>query len=576
MDIAAELEQGAQHHREGRVDLAARCYKRVLEQDPDNSDALHLMSALACLGGQLEVACLLARQAIAGAPQWFAPYVNLGNAEQARGNMAQAEQAFRIAIQLNPQCAEAHCNLANLLNSQGLHDEAVLMAARSVALDASMAEGHNNFGNALLALGSPDEAATCYRRALNFKPGFAEAWYNLGGAQTAMGDDAAAAESFRQALNIDDRADWHFKLANALACLRRYGEAEVEYGTALASEPDNESYLINLANVLAWQGKLDEAVSLLNDAVERRPDAADLHWTLALVLLRRGDMAEAWPHYEQRWRMASFGPYVRPFGKPQWDGGPLEGRTLLVHAEQGFGDAIQFSRFVPLVAAKGGRVVLECRKGLARLMSALSPDVLAVERFADIPPFDLTVPLMSLGHRLGITPETLPTAPYLSAPAGAADFADVAARSGRKVGLVWSGSPTRARNALRSLAPRDLEPLLDLPGFSFFGLQVGADEHPTAASYTDLTSRLRDFADTAAAIQALDLVVTVDTAVAHLAGALGKPVWIMLSTPCDGYFWMSDRADTPWYPSARLYRQRVEGEWGDVVADIRRDLGKTG
>lgn len=558
------------------MDLAARCYKRVLEQDPDNADALHLMSALACMGGQMDVAASLAQRAIALAPQWFAPYVSLGNAEQARGNPVEAERSFRAAIELNSHCAEAYCNLANLLNSQGLHDEAVLMAARSVALDASMAEGHNNFGNALLALGSPDEAATCYRRALGFRPGFAEAWYNLGTAQTSMGDHEAAADSFRQALAISERCEWRYKLANSLACLRRYGEAEAEYRTALAGEPDNESYLNNLANVLVWQGRLDEAVALLREAVARLPDAADLHWNLALALLRRGDMVEAWPHYEQRWRMAAFQPYVRPLGKPQWDGGPLEGRTLLVHAEQGFGDAIQFSRFVPLVAAKGGRVVLECRKGLARLMSTLSPEVLAVETVADIPPFDLTVPLMSLGHRLGMTPATLPAAPYLSVPAGAADFSDVAARPGRKVGLVWSGSPTRARNALRSLAARDLMALTDLAGFSFFGLQVGADDHPAAPSYCDLAPRLRDFADTAAAVWALDLVVTVDTAVAHLAGALGKPVWIMLSNPCDGYFWSNDRADSPWYPSARLYRQRVEGEWGDVLADVRRDLEMMG
>lgn len=573
MDVAAELALGTEHHRAGRLDLAARCYKQVLLHDPANADALHLMGVLAHAAGEHQVAGQLAIQAINSAPDWFAPYVGLGNAAQALGDLEGAEKAFRAAIQLNEQAAEAWCNLANLLNQSDRHDEALQAAARSVSLDASLAEGHNNFGNALLALDSPDEATTCYRRAVKLKPDYVDAWINLGGALTALEDGDGALDAYAQALALDDAPEWHYKLANLLAHLGRFAEAEAEYRKVLAFAPDDVPAMVNLANALDWQDRHDEALELLRYGLGRHPESAELHWNLALELLRTGRMAEAWPHYEWRWRMQAFQPFHRDFGRPAWDGAQsLNGRVVLVHAEQGYGDAIHFSRFVPALVARGAKVLLECRRGLGRLMASLGDGVTAVETGGAVSAFDLTAPLMSLGSLLRADLNSLPGTPYLSVPAGAGDFSDVAATPGLKVGLVWSGSTTRARNGLRSLAGDALRAVMDVPGVAFFGLQVGAGDHPVGPGYTDLSPRLGDFADTAAAIMALDLVVTVDTAVAHLAGALGKPVWIMLSTPCDGYFWMLKRADSPWYPSARLIRQADRGDWDSVLQQVRAGL----
>lgn len=573
MDIAAELAQGTEHHRAGRLDLAARCYKQVLLHDPGNADALHLMGVLAQAGGEYRVAAELSVQAINAAPEWFAPYVGLGNAAQALGDLDTAEQAFRAAIRLNDQVAEAWCNLANLLNQGGRHDEALQAAARSVSLDASLAEGHNNFGNALMGLGSPDEASVCYRRAVKLKPDYLDAWVNLGGAQAALGDGDGALAAYDRALVLDDAPEWHGRRAEVLGRLGRFAEAEAECRHVLAASPNDIPAMINLAAVLGWQGRYAEAMTLLNYGLERHPESAELHWNLAIELIRCGRMAEAWPHFEARWRMESFLPFLRDFGRPAWDGvQSLAGRTVLVHTEQGYGDAIQFGRFVPALVARGAKVLLECRPGLGRLMGTLGDGVTAVETGGSVPDFDLAVPLLSLGSLLGAQPDTLPDAPYLAVPDGAGDFSDVAAAPGLKVGLVWSGSQTRARNAWRSLSGTDLASLMDVPGVSFFGLQLGGGDHPTGAAYTDLSPRLGDFADTAAAIMALDLVVTVDTAIAHLAGALGKPVWVMLSQPCDGYFWMTGRDDSPWYPTARLIRQNGVGDWAGVLAQVRSGL----
>ena len=572
MDVEAVLAQGIAHHREGRVDLAARAYKEVLLQAPDNADALHLMSALALSGGKLEVAEHLARQAVQAAPDWFAPLLALGNALQARGDLTAAERAFRAALERFPQSAEAYCNLSSVLNEQSRHDEASLAAARALTLDAAMPESHNNLGNALLALDSPEEAEQCYRRAIKLRPDYAQVWFNLGAAMTEQDDADGAVAAYLEALRHNSDPEWRYRLACVLSRFGRNAEAEAEFRKVLAEVPGHVPAMVNMANAVIWQNRHEEARALLADGLARLPESPELHWNLALLLLRLGRMEEAWEHYEWRWRMDSFAPYRRDLGGTPWDGAaPLAGRTVLVHAEQGFGDAIQFARFVPELVRRGARVVLECRRGLGRLMATLGAGIEILEGGAR-PDFELTVPLLSLGALLGARLDALPPIPYLSVPPGAGDFSDVAAQPGLKAGLVWSGSPTRARNGLRSLSAAQLEHLFGLDGVAFFGLQVGAQDQPQGKAYTDLAPRLTDFADTAAAIMALDVVVTVDTAVAHLAGALGKTVFILLSTPCDGYFWMLDRPDTPWYPSARLFRQTRGGEWADVLEAVRADL----
>ncbi len=578
MDVDAEVRAGMAHHAAGRSGDAARCYRRVLECQPDHPDALHLMSVLVLAAGDAAFAADLARQAVVAQPDWFAPYVSLGNACQAGGQLEDAVGCFQRAIALNPQCAEAYSNLSNALCSLGRHDDAANAAVNAIVIDGALPEGHNNFGNALLALDSPFEAAESYHKAIALRPDYAEAWYNLANARVAAGEAGEAVGIYRRAIQLDPSAMKYYNLGNALASLGRGDEAVQAFRDALALAPDYLSAAVNLSSALKDLERLDEAEQVLRSFLERMPDEPDLHWNLALILLQAGRFAEGWVDYEWRWKMPTFAPFVRDFGRPLWQGEDLAGRSLLVHAEQGFGDAIQFSRFIPRLADRGARVVFECRQGLARLFSVLDPRVEIVPLGQPLPGTDLHLPMMSLPHRLGLTlAEVAPDRPYLSVPAVAADFSDVAAAAGLKVGIVWAGGESRRDNRVRSCRAADFQPLLAVPGCRFYALQVGPQAGQVADlgdGVTDLSPRLGDFADTAAAIAALDLLISVDTGVVHLAGALGKPAWVLLSRPSNGFLWMLERGDSPWYPAAKLFRQTVGGDWGGLLRRVAADLGR--
>jgi hypothetical protein len=374
---------------------------------------------------------------------------------------------------------------------------------------------------------------------------------------------------------LQDGPAKHFNLANSLAALGRNQEALAEHRIAVTLDPGYVDAHNNMGALLKDLELLDQAEDCLRHALTLAPQAADLHWNLSLVLLMQGKWAEGWAEYEHRWAMPTFKPFLRDFGKPQWAGEDAAGKTILVAAEQGFGDAIEFCRFVPLLAGRGAKVILECRKGLERLFGTLAgvDQVVALGNRPDA--FDLTVPLMSLPHLLAAKMEDLPgPVPYLGVPAEAGGFSDVAAAPGRKIGIVWAGGEARRDNAQRSCMAKDFA-ILAGAGNSLFSLQVGpaADQINDVPGLVDLAPRLNDFADTAAAISAMDLVISVDTGVVHLAGALGKPVWVLLSKPSNGFLWMTGRDDSPWHPTARLFRQAAPGDWSGLLDRVRKELG---
>jgi tetratricopeptide (TPR) repeat protein len=578
MDLQAELQAGMDHHAAGRAGEAARCYRRVLEHDSANPDALHLMSVLVLGTGDPAFAADLARQAIAAQSDWFAPYVSLGNACQAAGRLDEAVACFQKAITLNPQCAEAYSNMANALVALGRHEDAANAAVNAIVIDGTLPEAHNNFGNALLAMGSPFEAIESYHKAIALRPDYSEAWYNLANARVAAGDHAEAVRIYGRAIELEPSAAKFYNLGNALVASGRLGEAVQAFRDALAADSGFIAAGINLSSVYKDQEQLDDAEQVLRSFLPLAPDEPDLHWNLALVLLQAGKFAEGWAEYEWRWKMPTFVPFVRDFARPEWQGEDLADRSLLIHAEQGFGDAIEFARFIPALADRGAKVVFECRKGLVRLFQTLDPRIAVVPLGEPLPVTDLHLPMMSLVHRLGLEAAAVtPARPYLSVPAGAADFSDVAAAGGMKIGIVWAGGESRRDNRARSCRATDFSPLLAVKGCRFYGLQVGPQAGQGAdlgQALTDLSPRLNDFADTAAAIAALDLVISVDTGVVHLAGALGKPVWVLLSRPSNGFLWMLDRDDSPWYPTARLFRQAVGGDWAALLGRVAAELAK--
>jgi Flp pilus assembly protein TadD len=431
--------------------------------------------------------------------------------------------------------------------------------------------------------GRLDEAEGLFRQVLAVNPRHADSLHLLGVIAYQTGRHDLAADMIRKAIAINPReASLHSSLGNLLKEQGRLDEAVAYYRRAVELKPNFPEALNNLGNALRAQRRLDEAVTSYHRALELRPDDPEAHYNLAMALLARGDMPAGWEEHEWRWKTPQLAPSRRDLAQPQWRGEAAEGRTLLIHAEQGLGDTLQFCRYAPLAAARGLRVILEVQKPLMRLLGSLS----GVDRLAALgeatPQFDLHCPMLSMPLALGTTITTIPgDVPYLRA-----DAAQVAIwrtrlaaleNCGPRIGLVWAGNPRKhllaaaAIGRQRSIAPDRLAPLFELPGLHFFSLQKDGPTAPAHFPLIDFMDEMEDFADTAALIANLDLIISVDTAAAHLAAAMGKPVWLLnCFDPC--WRWLVGRRDSPWYSGLHLYRQPQPGDWDSVVAEITRDL----
>jgi tetratricopeptide (TPR) repeat protein len=427
--------------------------------------------------------------------------------------------------------------------------------------------------------GRLDEAIEGYARVLRLQPRHGQCCNNLGVALRAQGKFQAAVAAYCRALaETPDNAGTHSNLGNALRSLGRFAEAETCHRRAIEIDPDFTEAHYNLGIALKDQRRIDEALACFDAVLTKNPDHVDAHWDRALAWLVAGDFEQGWPEYEWRWRLAEHAP--RELTQPLWDGGDLEGRTILLHAEQGMGDSIQFARYAPLVAARGGRVLLECPPPLARLFESLDGIAEIIPQGGALPDFDTHAPLLSLPGILGTSGETIPCdVPYLSADRERAkrlrgQLADLT--GGLKVGLVWAGKPSHKNDRNRSLDFESVVGLLGLKDIFYFSLQIGprADDLRTAGCdglITDLSGSIKDFADTAIVLEALDLLVTVDTSPAHLAGALGKPVWVLLPYVPD-WRWLLERDDSPWYPSLRLFRQERPNDWSSPLRRLAEAL----
>jgi len=417
-----------------------------------------------------------------------------------------------------------------------------------------------------------------YNRAVGIRPDFAEAHGNRGNALREMGRHGEALDACNRALALKpDYNEGYNNRGNALIELNRPADALADYDRALEAAPDNVYAWVNRGNALRYLDRAEEAIESFDRAIALAPDLAEAHWNKGLLCLSVGDFARGWAGYEWRWRReGELQP--REFTQPQWRGETLVGKTILLHAEQGFGDSIQFIRYLPMVAEKGGKIILEIPDGLAPLVvNAVNID--GIYRRGDkLPHFDVHCPLMSLPLTFSTTIDTIPASvPYLHAPGKRARvWRDRLADMGRpRIGLVWSGKPTHKNDHNRSIALPRLKPLLSVAGTQFVSLQreyrasdlTALDQLPIRR----LDDLLTDFADTAAVIGELDLVIAVDTAVAHLAGAMAKPIWLLLPHIQD-WRWLNGRNDSPWYPTAKLFRQPQIGDWGGAIAAMEKAL----
>ena len=566
----------------GQYEQALSAYDRALELEPEDAALLNNRGVTLFLLERYQESLDSYARAITLRPDYADAFTNRGNALQELGLHDEAIDSHERALALVPSHVRARVNLGNALQEMGRIEEAVRHYDQAIQLDPGHAEAFNNRAAALIELGRHEEALMDSERALGISPEYAEALGNRGSALAGLGRLQEALAAHEKAFAIKPGCVQALNVATALQDLERHDEALAYHERALVLKPDYVEALNNRGNSLQALNRHAAAVRSYQRAIELRPGDAEAHWNEGLARLTLGDYKGGWPKYEWRWRNPKLEVTQPPLDVPVWTGQEaLDGKTILVFQEQGYGDAIQFIRFVSLLASRSGKVVVACDQNLLGVFASAPGVAETTAGPLSAEGFDYQVSLMSLPFALGITLRNLPAdVPYLEADPADVDhwrnrFAGLA--GGRKVGLVWSGNPRFAAAAQKRCPVDALKNLLSTTDIAWISLQkdaVAEDLERLRAAAPGLLSagdELKDFAATAAAITSLDLVISVDTAVAHLAGALGKPVWVLLPFAAD-WRWLVDRDDSPWYPTARLFRQRAAGDWVELVERVKRAL----
>jgi len=590
--IAATMTQAIQAYRAGNLPIAEQACQSVVERQPDCQPALHLLGAITYQTGRPEQAIAHYQTILALNPGHFEAHANLAIALQAQDDVPMAVHHFQQALMLNPNHAVLQFNLGNLLVKQQDLEGAIAYFRRAIALQPDYVAAYENLGSALQDWGELTAALTALQQALRLQPDSAAIHFKLGDLLEALNQVSEAAYHYRQALTLNPNlALAHNHLALALRRLHQPETAIAHLRQAIALQPDDSRTHNNLGVLLQEQNFLSEAIAQCEQAIALDATNASAHLNLGLAVLCAGDFRRGFAEHE--WRFQVEGQPLPSNLGTAWNGSDLQGRSLLVLMEQGFGDAIQFCRYVPLLAQCGGRIVVVCRPELVRLFSTVTGIDALIRHGDPIPPVDVYAFSMSLPHLLGDRLEAaVPNqVPYLVAPEDEGFLPEaLRLRSPElKIGLVWASglpkaqtNPRRYELQIQSHQNRSvplpwlLRALTVRSDIRLFSLQVGAQAADMAQfsverQLQDLSGYLKDFADTAVAIAQLDLVISVDTAVAHLVGAMGKPIWVLLPYYAD-WRWMLERDDTPWYPTMRLFRQAQPENWHSALRSVTQAL----
>lgn len=525
------------------VEEAIRLYQDALARRADFPEALNNLAAALMRVGRLDQASLACRRAIELRPNFVEAYCNLGSLLHQQGHHEQAMNTLRQGLSMSPDDLNLLMNLAESQRVTRQFQQATATIQRILQLQPQLSVAHNSLGVIFHEQQLFEQAKDAYRQAISLQPDFAEAHYNLGTTFHESHDEEPAI---------------------------------AEFGEAIRLQPTMVQAWNNMGNALLNIGRQSEAAEAQRRAIAIRPDMPAAHFNLGTALLTLGDLQNGFKEFEWRWQTPELSLSHRKFAQPRWNGERIDGKTILLHAEQGFGDTIQFIRYALQVVEAGGKILLACQPELKRLLSCAPGIQQITAGDVPLPRFDLHCPLMSLPLVLKTTLNNLPAPiPYLSAePALAEEWREkFKTHAGRfKVGLIWAGRPTHTHDSRRSIALQQLAPLTQIEGCTFFSLQKGnradqASQPPAGMELIDLGPQLHDFADTAAVLDQLDLLITVDTASAHLAGAMGRPVWVLLPFAPD-WRWMLGRNDSPWYPTMRLFRQPSLDDWSPAIASV--------
>ena len=617
LEVAELVKRGVALHQQGHLSQAKAIYQQVLAKQPNHFDALHLSGVISLqsknpglaveligraieinvndaaaycnLGvalkelNRLEEAVASFDQAIAIKPDCLEAYNNRGNTLQKLKRLEDAVASFYKAVAIKPDYAEAYYNCGLALQELKWLEQAVMSYGKAIALKPDYAEAYADLGNVLLELNRLEDALASYDKAIAIKPKFSKALNHRGVALKELKQLGGALASYDKAIAMNpEYAEAHYNRGNALEKLKQLEEALASYDKAIAIKSDFLEAVYNRGIALKKLRRLGEAVTSYDKAIVIRPDFAEAHWNKSVTLLLAGDFEQGLKLFEWRWEVEDSGSPKRNFPQPLWLGvEDIAGKTILLHAEQGLGDTIQFCRYAKMVKSLGARVVLEVPSSLSGLLNGLEGVDTLVQTGQALPEFDYHCPLMSLPLAFKTELLTIPSpSPYLCADANKLEqwSAKLGERNKPRVGLVWSGSTTHKNDQNRSLTLQEL--LACLPkNYEYLSLQKEVRqidvELLAGSGIRHYGQELKDFSDTAALCALMDIVISVDTSVAHLAGALGKPAWVLLPYVPD-WRWLLDRDDSPWYESVRLYRQGEDRQWESVLQNVAQQLSEFG
>ena len=592
---------GWQHFQAGRLTEAERLYRSAAESEPQNADVWCILGVICGRLGKLDDAADCQRRALGLRPQFFEAINNLGNVLWRQGAIDHAVAHYQQALRLRPDFAQGHNNLGAAYRKQGRREDALACYRQALRLNPNYADAQSNLGDVLAALGRFDEALAALQQAVRLAPGLAEAHNNLGAVYRRLRRFPESIACYREALRINPQyAEAHFNLGIVYTETGELEQAAASCRQALALRPQYTEAHFQLAQALRAQGATDAAAAEYRETIRLEPQTPDAHLSRALAWLLAGNFADGWAEYQWRWQSNDF--IAPPYPSPPWDGssagvaagadkadpvspGGHAGRTILLHCEQGLGDTLQFIRYAPLIKQRAGTLIVACQKPLVKLLTFCPGIDRLVEAGGPLPPHDAHLPMLSAPRIFGTTLATIPAeVPYLFAdPALVRQWQQsLGGIEGFKIGIAWQGNPQYRGDRARSVPLAHFAALARVPGARLVSLQKGPGTEQLAglrgsAEVLDLGDRLDQaagpFMDTAAVMKNLDLVICSDSVAAHLAGALGVPVWVALSMASD-WRWLLNRDDSPWYPTMRLFRQTRSGDWDDVFARIAGELSK--
>ena len=568
-------------YTQGQVSQAEQAFTQLVEEHPAWGEALHMRGVCLLQLKQHGAALPVLQLAAQYTPHDPSVHSNLGLVFRALKRYAESLAAYDKALQIKPDFAQAWANRGNVLRDMGQGEQAVTAYQKALHWQPDYAQALHGLGLAYGDLKRWRESLAAFDAALVQKPDYVVAYMDRGNTLRELERVPEALQSYERALQLNP----HYAQAwsNRGVVLKRLGrmdDAAASYERAIALDPEFVDAMVNYATLLKDMMRLPAAVAMNGRALALDPDNSGAHLNVAICHLVAGDWSQGWTHYEWRWKTEQLKDGVRTFAQPQWGGEPLQGKTILLHAEQGLGDTLQFCRFTQALAARGARVLLEVQAPLLVLLAQLPGVHGLIARGQPLPAFDLHCPLLSVPLALGLTLDNMPPAQtYLQADAALARTWAEKVGSGPTlcVGLVWSGRPEHKNDHNRSVPLAEFQHMLR-PDQRYHCLQkeFRSADLQTLATRSDIAvwdAQLNSFSDTAALIATMDLVVSVDTSVAHLAAAMGKPVWLLLPFSPD-WRWVVGRDDSPWYPHMRLFRQADTGQWAPVLEQIHQALGQ--